>query len=47
MVFAGSMGWQAYVRFVVWMVISLAVYCLYGVRSAEGSYTSLETSNNG
>ena len=33
---AGSMSWQAYVRFAVWLLLSLGVYCLYGVHAAGG-----------
>lgn len=36
------MSWKAYVRFGVWMVISLVVYCLYSVHSADGSYAAVE-----
>ena len=28
---AGSLGWQAYVRFVVWLLLSLLVYLLYSI----------------
>ncbi|BDA45110.1 Cationic amino acid transporter 1 [Coccomyxa sp. Obi] len=38
-----SMSWQAYVRFGVWMALSLAVYCLYSVHSTDGQYTAVET----
>ncbi|KAK9811336.1 hypothetical protein WJX72_002052 [[Myrmecia] bisecta] len=31
----GSLGWPAYVRFVVWLVVSLVVYALYSVHKAE------------
>lgn len=31
----GSLGWLAYVRFGVWMVLGLALYALYGVHGAE------------
>lgn len=41
----GSMSWQAYVRFGVWMVLSLAVYCLYSVHSTDGRYAAVETHN--
>ncbi|EIE21064.1 amino acid transporter [Coccomyxa subellipsoidea C-169] len=37
-----SMSWQAYIRFGVWMLLSLAVYCLYSVHRADGSYETLE-----
>ena len=28
---AGSLGWQAYLRFAVWLALSLAVYLLYSL----------------
>eukprot|EP00884_Botryococcus_braunii_P001078 jgi/Botrbrau1/10971/Bobra.0383s0025.1 len=34
----GSLGWQAYVRFAAWFVLSLAVYVLYGVHHAEAKW---------
>ena len=37
------MSWQAYVRFGVWMALSIAVYCLYSVHSTDGRYAALET----
>ena len=30
----GSMGWPAFVRFAVWLALSLAVYCMYSVHKA-------------
>ena len=30
-----SLGWPAYVRFGVWMVLGLGIYALYGVHGAE------------
>lgn len=36
------MSWQAYVRFGVWMALSIAVYCLYSVHSTEGRYAAVE-----
>ena len=31
----GSLGWPAYVRFGVWMVLGLLLYALYGIHAAE------------
>jgi hypothetical protein len=39
---AGSMSWQSYVRFVVWMVVSLAVYCFYSIHAAQEPYTAVQ-----
>jgi hypothetical protein len=33
---AGSMSWQAYLRFALWLLLSLAVYCLHSVHAAAG-----------
>ena len=33
--YAGSLGWQAYVRFLVWLVVSMAVYLLYSVHQPQ------------
>ena len=35
MLHAGSLGWKAYVRFGIWLVLSLLVYVFYGVHSAS------------
>ncbi len=31
----GSLGWPAYLRFVVWMTTGMAIYCFYGIHAAE------------
>ena len=35
MLHAGSLGWKAYVRFGIWLVLSLLVYVFFGVHSAS------------
>lgn len=41
------MSWQAYLRFVVFLALSLAVYCTYSVRRADGErYLPVEAAHS-
>lgn len=41
-----SLGWPAYVRFALWMMMGMVIYALFGARSADSEEDKL-TGNNG
>ena len=42
-IFAGSMSWWTYVWYLVWLVISAGVYCLYSIRHVEVPYEAIDS----